>query len=95
MGISVQSFKEMPKGKKIATVAAGAVAAAGIATTAVAYAKGKKQLGAEELQNLKTIKKFTTPIAEGYKKIGKAIADKSKKAFETIKGFFTKKSDDK
>ena len=92
---AIKSFNQMSKGKKVATIAAGAVAAAGIATTAVAYAKGRKSIGAEELKNLKNIKKVTTPIANGYKQIGSWIKAKSTAAFETVKKFFNKKADNK
>jgi len=85
----LKNFSNMSKGAKIATISAGTVAIAGVATTAIAYARGKKKIDNKELKN---IEKFTTPIKEGYKEIGNWISTKATAAKDAIMKFF-KKSD--
>ena len=90
MDLKVNGFNNMSKGQKIATVSAGTVAAAGIATTAVAYAKGKNKIDGKEL---KQFKKITSSIKEGYKLNGEWVSQKAKVAKDAIVKFFHKKSD--
>ena len=42
----------MSKGAKIAAISTGTVAIAGVATTAIAYARGKKKIDNKELKNI-------------------------------------------
>jgi len=86
----VQSFKQMSKGQKVATVAATTVAAAGVASVVAAGLLGKGKVA-----DVQGIKKVLPAIKEGYKvmggaiaKAGKAVAKFAVDAFNNIKAKF-------
>ena len=86
----VSNFKEMSTKKKVATIASAAVAVGAIATTAVAFSKGKKIqadafVGSSKEDN-KALVNVLKAVKAGYGEIGKNIAD-SKAAKTVVKGF--------
>lgn len=86
----IQSWKEMPKAKKVATVAGTVAAAGAVAATGVALAKGKNiQLdtfnkAAEEGVKFKL--NVGQALKDGFAAIGKEFADS--KAVTSVKEFF-------
>ena len=83
----IQAFNNLSKPKKAAVVAGAAVTAAAVATTAVAYAKGKQP----DVKGLKAIKAGYGIIFEAAKNKAGAIKDaivshlpKKEKAAEVI-----------
>ena len=76
----VQGFKNLSTPKKVAVVAGTAAGVAAVATTAVAYSKGKKA----DAKGLEALKK-------GYGMIFEAAKTKAGKALESVKSLFNKK----
>lgn len=88
---------------KVAKVAVGALAAASVAAVAIAAHKGdvfnkvkNTVQGAEKGEKLKAIfnreniKKGFGALGEGFKELGTSIRTRATKAFEAVKGVFTK-----
>lgn len=91
----VQDCKKGSKAKKIATVAAGTVAAAGVALTVAAAIKGGKTV---QGPNVKLLNKITAGYNELYSAAktfagakGTEVAKKANSIFEATKKFVTEK----
>lgn len=87
----IKNWKEMPKAKKVATVAGTVAAAGAVATTAVALVKGKKiqfdafQKAGEEGAKFKL--NIPKALGDGFKGIGADIV----KGYNIVKEFVTSK----
>lgn len=82
----IQSWKQMDKKQKVATVAKTAAGAAAIATVVTAGVMGKKAVAGTEI-NLKSLKGVGKMFAEGFKAMGSSIAGKANKVKDTVVNF--------